>query len=188
VAGKRRDSGGKLRDLVALDLQCPGRVDRRLGARLRQVQHQVGHVEGRAVLAKGQARREQKPAHDAVLIDAAEVAELDDDDLGLLVGANPDVVAAIDPDPVRRVDAGDEDRCLPGGAIAVHRNLNDLMKRGVGHEQDRAVAIELDAVRPELTKAVARRGDSWNAGLSRMRHLCDSIDQRCLREPVSRRI
>ena len=33
-----------------------------------------------------------------------------------------------------------------GAAVGIDRDLDDLMKRGVGHEQDVAFVIELDAV------------------------------------------
>ena len=40
---------------------------------------------------------------------------VNDDDLVLLIGANPQVVVAVDRDAVRGVDAGDEDRRRAAG-------------------------------------------------------------------------
>jgi hypothetical protein len=109
------------------------------------------------ISVEGQACREQQAAHDALLVDAPEVSELgdhfpglvDDDDLVLLIGADPQVVIVVNRDPVRCIDAGDEDRRLAGGVVRVHRNLDDLMKRGVGDEHDRAGVVEFDTVRTE---------------------------------------
>ena len=96
-----------------------------------------------------------------LLVDAAEIAELgdhlaglvDDVDFVLLIGADPDVALAVDRDAVGRIDAGDQDRGLARGAVGVHRNLDDLVKRGVGDVQDGVVVVELDAVGAE------RRGE-----------------------------
>ena len=98
-------------------------------------------------------------------VDAVEIAELgdhlaglvDDDDLVFLIGANPNVVVAVDHDPVRGVDAGAENRRRSGAAVVIHRDLNDLMKGGVGDEQDRALIIELDAVGAERRRQTGSR-------------------------------
>ena len=98
--------------------------------------------------------REQQPAHNTFRIDTLEVVELSNhlpglvynDDLVLLIGADPDIIVGVNHDPVRGVDAGDEDGRRAGGAIGIHRELDDLMIRGVGDEHDGALVVELDAV------------------------------------------
>src|SRR5580704_3761421 len=115
----------------------------------------------RAVVAESQTCREHKSLRDAIVVDAVEIAELgdhlcvwlrvwvDDYDLVFLIGANPDVAFTVDHNPVRGVDTGDEDRRRSGGAVGIHRNLDDLMESGVGHVQRLVVVAELDAVRAE---------------------------------------
>src|ERR1700730_17138503 len=86
--------------------------------------------------------RKQKPARNAVLINPPEIAKLgdhladlvDDDDLVLLIGADPDIVVPVDHDAVRGVDPGDEDRWRTGGKHSPtrrNRDLDYLMKRRV---------------------------------------------------------
>src|SRR5579871_1284671 len=118
AARDRRDDGGNRRHRVALDLQGPVRIDRRVGAGVGQIQRQVRDIERMAVLAESRARRKQKAPGDAVAVDAVEVAELgdhlrhdlaadrvfrlriDDDDLVFLIGADPDVAVLVDGDAV----------------------------------------------------------------------------------------
>jgi hypothetical protein len=68
---------------------------------------------------------------------------------GIPPSANKITSAAIDYDPAWGVDAGDEDRCRAGGAIGVHRDLDDLIKRGVGDEQGRTGVVERHTVGPK---------------------------------------
>jgi hypothetical protein len=85
--------------------------------------------------------------------DAPEVSEL---------GANPNVVIAAHHNPVRGVDAGDEDRRRASATVVVYRNLDNMMKRGVGNEEVFSVVAELDAVYPE------RRGETGSGAEQRV--------------------
>ena len=56
---------------------CGGHGRRRSAVRrMRQEQGQIRDVEGRAVVAEGEARRKQEAARDAIRVDAPEIAEL----------------------------------------------------------------------------------------------------------------
>ena len=105
----------------------------------------------------------------AILIDAVEITQLrdncagliDDNDLIFLIGADPDVVLAVDRDPIRRVDAGNEDRGSSRTAIVVHGNLDDLMRCRICYKQYRVLTIELDTIRSKRRRQAASRTKQW---------------------------
>ena len=122
--GQGRNHGAALGNRVVLDLECPRRVDRRLGHSCeRQVERDVRHVEEFLVGTEHRTGREEQTADRAVLTDAVEIAALgndfrkrvaeridrvrvDDVDLVLLIGDDPEITAAVDGDAVRRIDPG----------------------------------------------------------------------------------
>ena len=63
------------------------------------------------VVAEGQARREKQTAYDAIIIYSIKIAKLrdhlaglvDNDDVVFLIGADPEIVLAIDCNPVGSV-------------------------------------------------------------------------------------
>src|SRR5262249_1256793 len=153
-----------LGDRVALHKIGPLRVNGlrrwRAGGKS-QVQRQVGHIKRPPVEAESGTRWEQQPLRYAVFIDAIEVAQLgknlsggiDNDDLVLLVGRDPDVILTIDPYTIGAVDAVDQYLGLTGDGIVGlpvgNRDLYDLVIGGVCNQHCRSIDVELDPIRPK---------------------------------------
>src|SRR4029077_6803661 len=61
-------------------------------------------------------------------------------------GADPEIVLAIDCNPIGSIDSGDKNRSRPRRAICVHWNLDELMGCGVRNEQNIAGIVKLNAI------------------------------------------
>ena len=148
-----------------LDLSRPGRIDRHVGGIIggdAQIEREVGYEQRLLVAAEIGSCRKKQALGRAIIDEFVEIAKLsdnlaglvDDDDLVRLVGRHPQIVVTVDHEPVRAVDAVDEDGWRAVRAAA-HRNLHDRVVAGVGDEQDGLRLVEAQAVGAE--RRVARR-------------------------------
>src|SRR5262249_41090639 len=127
-----------------LDLSRPGRIYRHVVEIFggdAQIEREVGHVQRLPVAAESGTRRKEQALWCAVIDESFEIAKLSDDLAGLVadddlvrvVGRPPQIVVTVDNEPVRAVDAVDEDgRCAR--RAAAHRNLHDRVVARIGDE------------------------------------------------------
>jgi hypothetical protein len=176
---ERRDLCAQPRDGEVPDLERPAGIDRGLRAGKGQIEREIRSVDEFAVKAESWARRKQQAARRAIVGNAVEIAELGDDfaaridhhDLVLLVGIDPEIVIGVDRDAVGRVNTGGEERGRSRRAVAVHRDLDDVVISGVGYEHRRTRPVELDPV-----------------GAERRVEVCAGHEQRIGRDPLAQAI
>src|SRR5262249_8845036 len=142
---ERRDLCAQPRDGEVPDLERPAGIDRGLRAGKGQVEREIRSVNELAVKAESWARPEQQAARRAFVGIAVETAELsvplaarsDHHDPVLLMGTAPQLVVGVDRVAVGRVNPGREDFGCSRRAVAVHRDLDDVVISGVGYEHRR---------------------------------------------------
>src|SRR5262249_55547980 len=76
------------------------------------------------------------------------------DDLVSLIGRHPQIIVAVDNEPIGAIDAGGEYRRVAGSSVR-NVNLDDPVQRCIGHEHRGALVVELDSVCAEGRNSVA---------------------------------